>query len=100
MARNERENDDSIFLRALYSVYKKMKTIFFHTLLTIHCFVVSRKYFKKLISIKILVLGFLKILCICIITLIKLYSFGKRKIGITHHCTPNSTCTCILPHVH
>ena len=32
-AKNEWENDDSDFLRALYSVYKKIRTIFFHTLL-------------------------------------------------------------------
>ena len=49
-ARNEQENGDSDFLRALYSVYKKIRTIFFHTLLTIHCSVASYKYFKKLIS--------------------------------------------------
>ena len=49
-ARNEWENDDSDFLRALYSVYKKIRTIFFHTLLAIHCSVASYKYFKKLIS--------------------------------------------------
>ena len=61
-ARNEWENNDSNFLRALYSVYKKIRTIFFHTLLTIHCSVASYKYFKKLISVKTVVLGFLKIL--------------------------------------
>ena len=49
-ARNERENGDSDFLRALYSVYKKIRTIFFHTLLAIHRSVASYKYFKKLIS--------------------------------------------------
>ena len=49
-ARNEWENDDSNFLRALYSVYKKIRTIFFHTLLAIHRSVASYKYFKKLIS--------------------------------------------------
>ena len=48
-ARNELENDDYNFLRALYSVYKKIKTIFFHTLLAIHRSVASYKYFKKLI---------------------------------------------------
>ena len=31
-AKNEWENDDSDFLRALYGVYKKIRTIFFHTL--------------------------------------------------------------------
>ena len=46
---NEWENDDSDFLWALYSVYKKIRTIFFHTLLAIHCSVASYKYFKKLI---------------------------------------------------
>ena len=73
-ARNEWENDDSNFLRALYSAHKKNRTIFFHTLLTMHCFVASDKYFKSLnkCSIKTLVLGFLKILFICIIPLIKL----------------------------
>ena len=50
MARNEWENDDSNFLRALYSVYKKIRTIFFHTLLAIHRSVASYKYFKKLVS--------------------------------------------------
>ena len=49
-ARNEWGNDDSDFLRALYSVYKKIRTIFVHTLLAIHCSVASYKYFKKLIS--------------------------------------------------
>ena len=49
-ARNEWENDDYDFLQALYSVYKKNRTIFFHTLLTIHYSVTSYKYFKKLIS--------------------------------------------------
>ena len=49
-ARNEQENGDSDFLRALYSVYKKIRTIFFHTLLFIHCSVANYKYFKKLIS--------------------------------------------------
>ena len=29
MAKNEWENDDSDFLRALYSVYKKIRTILF-----------------------------------------------------------------------
>ena len=50
MVRNEWENDDSDFLPALYSVYKKMRTTFFHTLLTIHRSVASYKYFKKLTS--------------------------------------------------
>ena len=49
-ARNELENDDSNFLRVLYSVYKKIRTIFSHTLLTINRSVASYKYFKKLIS--------------------------------------------------
>ena len=49
-ARNEWEYDDSDFLRALYSVYKKIRTIFFHTLLVMHCSVASYKYFKKLKS--------------------------------------------------
>ena len=50
MARNEWENNDSNFLRALYSIYKKIRTISFHTLLAIHHSVASYKYFKKLIS--------------------------------------------------
>ena len=70
--RNEWENDDSDFLQALYSVYKKIRTIFSHTLLAIHRSVASYKYFEKLRSMKTLVLGFLKILCILIIPLIKL----------------------------
>ena len=49
-ARNEWENDDSDFLRALGSVYKKIRTIFFRTLLTIHCSFACYKYFKKVIS--------------------------------------------------
>ena len=49
-ARNEWENDDSDFLPALYSVYKKIRTIFPHTLFAIHHSVASYKYFKKLIS--------------------------------------------------
>ena len=36
MARNELENDDSDFLWALDSVYKKLGQFFFHTLLTMH----------------------------------------------------------------
>ena len=48
--RNEWENDDSNFLPALYSVYKKIRKFFFHTLLAIHCSVASYKYFKKFIS--------------------------------------------------
>ena len=50
MARNEWENDDSNFLRALCSVYKKIRTVFSHTLLAIHRSVASYKYIKKLIS--------------------------------------------------
>ena len=49
-AKNEWENDDSDFLQALYSLYKKIRTIFFHTLLVIHRFVASYKDFKRLIS--------------------------------------------------
>ena len=49
-ARKEWENDDSNFLRAFYSIYKKIRTIFFDTLLTIHCSAVGYKYFKRLIS--------------------------------------------------
>ena len=48
--RNEWENDDYNFLRALYRVYKKIRTIFFLTLLATHHSVTSYKYFKKLIS--------------------------------------------------
>ena len=69
--RNEWENNDSNFLWALYSVYKNIRTIFFHTLLAIHRSVGSYKYFKKLISVETLVLGFLKILWIRIIPLTK-----------------------------
>ena len=36
MPRNEWENDDSEFLRVLYSVFKKIRTMFFHTLLARH----------------------------------------------------------------
>ena len=49
-ALNEWENDDSNFLRALFSVYKKIRAIFSHTLLPIHRSVTSCKYFKKLVS--------------------------------------------------
>ena len=45
MTRNEWENDDSNFLQALCSVYKKVRTVFFHTLLAIHHSVASYKYF-------------------------------------------------------
>ena len=31
-------------------IYKKIRTIFFHTLLTIYCPVASYKYFKKFIN--------------------------------------------------
>ena len=48
---------------------------------------------------KTLVLGFLKIQCICIIHLIKLKDFRRMKIDIAHHRTPNNICTCILPYV-
>ena len=34
-AKNEWENDDSNFRRALYGAYKKIRTIFFRTLLSI-----------------------------------------------------------------
>ena len=47
---------------------------------------------------KTLALGFLKILRIRIISLMKLYSFRKRKIDIAHHHRPNSISACILPH--
>ena len=47
---NEWENDDSDFFRALFSVYKKIRAIFSHTLLPIHSSVASYKCFKKLIS--------------------------------------------------
>ena len=50
MVRNELENDDSDFLRALYSVFKKIRTIFFHTLLAIHHSGASYKHFKKVAS--------------------------------------------------
>ena len=50
MARNKWENDDLDFLRVLYSVYKKIRTIFFHTLLAIHRSAAGYKHFKKLIS--------------------------------------------------
>ena len=50
MAWNEWENDDSDFFQALFSVYKKIRAIFFHTLLLIHSSVASYKYFKKLIK--------------------------------------------------
>ena len=50
MARNEWENDGSDFLWALYSVCKKIRIIFFHSLLATHCSVASYKYFKKLVS--------------------------------------------------
>ena len=47
MMRNEWENDDSNFLRALHSVYKKIRTIFFHTLLAIQSSIACYKYFKS-----------------------------------------------------
>ena len=50
MNMNEYENGDSDFVWALFSAYKKIRTIFFHTLLTIHHSVASYKYFKKIIS--------------------------------------------------
>ena len=57
-AKNEWENDDSDFLPALYSVYKKLGQFFFHTLLA-NFFkqiyissVTSYKYLNKLISEK------------------------------------------------
>ena len=49
-ARNEWENVESEFLGTLYSVYKKLRTIFQYTLIAIHRSVASYKYFKKLIS--------------------------------------------------
>ena len=75
MARNEWENDDSNFLQALYSVYKKVRIIFFHTLLAVHCSVANNKYFKKLInkwSIKNIGLRFFKNNMYRVIPLIKL----------------------------
>ena len=49
-AKDEWENDYSDFLRALYSVYKKLGQFFSHTSLAIHLSVGSHKYFEKLIS--------------------------------------------------
>ena len=71
-AKNEWENDESNFLVALYSIYKKLGQFFFDTLLT-NLFkqryirsATSYKYLNKLISekSKTFVLGFLKILYI------------------------------------
>ena len=47
-----------------------------------------------------LVLGFLKIQCIRIITLIMLQNFRKRKIDIAHYHMSNSIWVCILPQTH
>ena len=49
MAKNEWENDDSNFFWALYSVYnyKKIRAIYFHTLLAMHRSVVSYIYIKS-----------------------------------------------------
>ena len=47
---NKSENDDSDFLQALFSVYKKIRTIFFYILLPIDHSVASDKYFKNLTS--------------------------------------------------
>ena len=58
MAKNEQEKDDSDFLLALYSVYKKLGQFFFHAFLT-NSFkqgyissITSYKYLNKLISEK------------------------------------------------
>ena len=67
MAKYEWENDDSNFLVALYSVYKRLGQFFFHTLLA-NLFkqryvssVTSYRYVKN----KNICLRFLKILFIC-----------------------------------
>ena len=56
MVKNDWANDDSDFLLALYTVYKKLRQFFFHILLAnlfkqnyISC-VTSHKYLNKLIS--------------------------------------------------
>ena len=65
-AKDEWENDYSDFLRALYSVYKKIRTILFPYFTCYNLSVGSYKYFEKLISkVKKHGLGFLKILCTC-----------------------------------
>ena len=70
LAMNEWENDDSDILRALYSVYKqKLGQVLFHTYLLI-CLMdkdtsVLLKVINTKLSIKTMVLTFLKILCIC-----------------------------------
>ena len=69
--KNEWENNDSDFLRALYSVYKKIRTILFPYLLVnllkqrYISFLKSCKYMNKVISkYNNNGLNFLKILCI------------------------------------
>ena len=50
-ARNEYENDDSGFLRALYSVYKKLGQFLQYFTRYMHRSVVSHKYFKLISGI-------------------------------------------------
>ena len=61
LATNEWENDDSDILQALYSVYKKkIGQVLFHTYLLI-CLMDK----DTSVLLKVMVLTFLKILCIC-----------------------------------
>ena len=102
-AKNEWENDDSDFLWALYSVYKKIKTILFRYLL-LTCL-------NKDISVLLEVINTLKssqvkhneaglnffknTMYMCIIPLINIL----EKIQITHHSMPNGYYIYILPYM-
>ena len=61
LATNEWENDDSDILQALYSVYKKkIGQVLFHTY-----FLICLMDKDTSVLLKVMVLTFLKILCIC-----------------------------------
>ena len=55
------------------------------------------KYLNKFVSTKTMVF-FKNTMYMCTIPLIKLSNFRKRKMHITHHCTPNVIYACILSH--
>ena len=89
-----------------YSLCKKIRTILFPYLLVnllkqrYISSVKSYKYFNKFITIKTMVLTFVKIrwIYICTIPLIKLQNLCEGKMHFAHHRMPNCIYACILPH--
>ena len=65
MAMNYSENDDSDILQALYIVYKKLGQFFYHTCVNMFKDTSVLLYLNKFISIRTVVLAFVKLLCAC-----------------------------------